>query len=207
MVKIFISWHLLYLFAQFIPFTLVISSLKWGKGNWAKLGGLFHGFTSNLGDSHSIHQRAQSLESSTAANPVIIDLWKGLPLSAILHVPEKGHLVIKIVNPSFHFSLKLKCFGLQSCPASWLSPVLHCWQLPADDKETFIGTLLLVRHYNLQSIQREKCSINTESREECLRTAVFSLIVRRIQSGCVLVCHNPKGHRAAIWTIWKWRKS
>ena len=108
-----------------------------------------------------IHQRALSPESSMVANP--IDLYKGLLLSAMLHVPKKGQLVIKIVDLSFHLGLKLKCFWFQSCATSLPCLVLYCWQPPIDGKETFIGLLLLVRHYNLQCIQTEECSINTDS--------------------------------------------
>lgn len=138
-----------------------------------------------------IHQRALSPESSMVANP--IDLYKGLLLSAMLHVPKKGQLVIKIVDLSFHLGLKLKCFWFQSCATSLPCLVLYCWQPPIDGKETFIGLLLLVRHYNLQCIQTEECSINTESWEECPSTRLLFLIVSRIHSGYLKLYHNQKG--------------
>lgn len=82
-----------------------------------------------------IHQRTLNPESYTAANPLRIDLGKGLRPSAILHVPEKGHLAIKIVDLSFHLGLRLKCFCFLSSPASSLCLVLRCWQLPTEGKK------------------------------------------------------------------------
>lgn len=67
-----------------------------------------------------VHERSLSPESYTAANPIITDLQKGLLLSAVLHVPEKGHLVIKRVDLYFHLGWRLKCFWFQSCLASFL---------------------------------------------------------------------------------------
>lgn len=44
-----------------------------------------------------------------------------------------------------------------------------------------------------------KCSINTESWEECPRTRVLSLIASRIHSGYQILYHNPKDQRVAIY--------
>lgn len=156
------------------------------------------------------HRRALSPESSATANPIIIDLCKGLVLSAVLHVPAKGHLVIKTVDLSFHLGLELKCFWFQTCAASSPCLVSYCWQPRADGKETFIGPLLLVRHYSLQCIQTQECSINTESWEECPSTRVLFLMARRIHPSYLILYHNQKGQRVTIWTIWKiwkWQKS
>lgn len=81
----------------------------------------FGSFTSNFGSCHSFaHERSLSPESHKAANPIITLLQKGLLLSAILHVPEKGHWVIKRVDLYFHLGWRLKCFWFQSCLASSL---------------------------------------------------------------------------------------
>ena len=109
--------------------------------------------------------------------------------------------MIKMVDLSFHLGLRLKCFWAPSFPAGSLCLVLHGWQLPTDETETFIGLHLLVRHYNLWCTQTEKHSINTESCEECPRTRVLSLSVSRIHSGHQILYNNPKGQRAATWTV------
>lgn len=104
---------------------------------------------------------------------------------------------------SFHLGLKLKVLLVPELSSQIsLCLVLHRWQPPTDEKETFIGLLLLVRHYNLQCTQTEKCSINIESCEECPRTRVLSLIVSRIHSGYQILYHNQKGQRVAIRTIY-----
>lgn len=110
--------------------------------------------------------------------------------------------MIKIADHSFHLGLKLKCFWFPCCPANSLCLVFTPWQPPTDEKETFIGLLLLVRHHDLQCTQTEKCSINIESCEECPRTRVLSLIVSRIHSGYRILYHNQKSQGGAIWAVW-----
>lgn len=44
-----------------------------------------------------------------------------------------------------------------------------------------------------------KCSINTESWEECPRIRVLSLSASRIHSGYQMLYHNPKDQRVAIY--------
>ena len=112
--------------------------------------------------------------------------------------------MVKTVDLSLHLGWKLKVLLVPELSSQLsLCLVLYFWQPSTDEKETFIGLVLLVRHYNLQCTQTEKCSINIESCEECPRTRVLSLIASRIHSGYQILYHNQKdqGQRMAIWTM------
>lgn len=120
MVNIFISLDLLCLFVLFVPFTFVISCLKRGEKTGPGSAATLAASLLTLQILTLAHERSLSPESYTAANPIITDLRKRLLLSAMLHVPAEGHLVIKRVDLYFHLGWRLKCFWFQSCLASSL---------------------------------------------------------------------------------------
>lgn len=88
--------------------------------DWARVSCHFGSFTSNFGDCHSRSWEKSESRELHRSKPNNNFLRKGLLLSAMLHVPEKGHLVIKRVDLYFHLGWRLKCFWFQSCLASSL---------------------------------------------------------------------------------------
>jgi hypothetical protein len=73
-----------------------------GKGYWAKVTAILEASLPTLEVLTLIQQRTPSAESHSAVNPIISDFQKGLLPSTLLHVPEKGHLVINMVAFPFH---------------------------------------------------------------------------------------------------------
>lgn len=153
MVKLFIILDFAIFICTVCPLYSFYFPSEMGKGDWAKVSCHFGSFPPNLGDSHSQppkNSEAKELHSGKPKNN-----WPPKRSASFSNSSGswKGHLVIKIVDLSYHLGLRLKCFWSQSCPASSLCLVLYCWQLPTDKKGTCIGLLLLVRHYNLEYIQ------------------------------------------------------